>query len=137
MNYFIFSMNYFIFSIKYFIEFMYFLRSESLKKSRKISENLGKSRKVSTHGHALLKPVSFYRNLIGKLKADLYPNRDCLLMNTFISTLNPILYHVCRQVGEAVRNFLSFYTEFLPRFCVFFFIPSEKKNLPKSHFSFL
>ena len=53
MKYFIFSMKYFIFSIKYFIEFMNFLRFESLEKSRKVSENIGKSRKVSTHGHAL------------------------------------------------------------------------------------
>mgnify|MGYP007048734689 FL=1 len=56
MKYPIFSMKYPIFSMKYFIEFMNFLRFESLENSQKVSENLGKSWKVSTHGHALLKP---------------------------------------------------------------------------------
>ena len=46
IKYFIFSMKYFIFSIKYFIEFMNFLRFESLEKSQKVSESL-------THGHAI------------------------------------------------------------------------------------
>ena len=45
--FFILSMKYFICSIKHFIDFMNFLRSESLEKSQKVSENLGKSRKIS------------------------------------------------------------------------------------------
>ena len=40
------TMKYFICSIKHFIDFMNFLRSESLEKSQKVSENLGKSRKI-------------------------------------------------------------------------------------------
>ena len=40
MKYFIFSMKYFIFSIKYFIEFMNFLRFESLEMSQKVSKSL-------------------------------------------------------------------------------------------------
>ena len=42
------------------MEFMNFLISKSLGKSRKVSENLAKSRKVSTHGHALSLFVSLF-----------------------------------------------------------------------------
>ena len=59
MMYFMDKMKYLIFSIKYFIEFMNFLRSESLEKSQKVPENLGKFQLTVMHLKSLLSLVYF------------------------------------------------------------------------------